>query len=85
MGGGRGGGDASISEHLPVFRAPREADGRMHQSTDEGRMHQSTDAKKSHGKGTKSVSRASGTDIATTRPKRPKGRFGENYFVHRNL
>ena len=33
-------------EHLPVFRAPREGDGRMHQSMDEGRMHQSTDAKK---------------------------------------
>ena len=37
---------------VPVFRAPREGDGHMHQSTDEGRMHQSMDAKKSHGKGT---------------------------------
>ena len=33
--------------------------------------------KKSHGKGTKSQSQ-SGTDIATTRPKRPKSQFGEN-------
>ena len=48
----KGGGDTSNSEHLPVFRAQREGDGRMHQSTDEGRMHQSTDAKKSHGEGT---------------------------------
>ena len=39
-------------EHLPVFRAPREGDGRMHQFSDEGRMHQFPDAKKSHGKGT---------------------------------
>ena len=42
--GGRG-GDASNSEHLPVFRAPREGDWRMHQSMDKGSMHQSTDAK----------------------------------------
>ena len=31
----------SNSDHLPIFRAPREADGRMHQSMDEGRMHHS--------------------------------------------
>ena len=43
------------SDHLPVLRAPREGDGRMHQSTDEGRMHQFPDAKKSHGKGTDKV------------------------------
>ena len=36
-------GDASNSEHLPVFRAPREGNGRMHQFMD---------AKKLHGKGT---------------------------------
>ena len=34
------------SEHLPVFRAPREDDGRMHQSTDKGLVPQSTGAKK---------------------------------------
>ena len=45
---------------LPVFRVPREGDGRMHQSTDEGRMHQSTDTKKLHGEGTNRH-----TDIAT--------------------
>ena len=49
---GKLGGDPSNSEHLPIFRAPREGDGRMHQSTAEGRMHQSMDAKKLHGEGT---------------------------------
>ena len=29
-----GGDDTSNLEHLPVFRAPHEGDGRMHQSTD---------------------------------------------------
>ena len=73
---GQLGGGASNSEHLPVFRAPREGNGRMHQSTDEGRMHQSTDAKKSHGKGTDTE-----TDGRTSRLLDrigPVGRFGEN-------
>ena len=39
-------------KHLTVFRAPREGNGRTHQSMDEGRTHQSTDAKKLHGEGT---------------------------------
>ena len=34
-----------------------------------------------HGKGTsQSPSQSAETDIATTRPKRPKGRFGEKSF-----
>ena len=36
---------------LPVFRAPRVGDGRMHQVSDEGCMGQFPDAKKLHGKG----------------------------------
>ena len=73
-------GAASNSEHLPVFRAPREADGSMHQSMDEGCMHQSTDAKKLHGKGTKSVTHK----VSRGRTSRlldrigPVGPFGEN-------
>ena len=54
--------------------------GEKRSITDDERMHQSTDAKKIAWEGDK-VSRGqiqSGTDIATTRPKRPKGRFGEN-------
>ena len=43
---------------------------------------------KSHGKGTKSEKNKvihTQTDIATTRPKRPKGRFGEIIFLHKIL
>ena len=42
--------------------------------------HQSMDVKQSHDEGTdRQADRQtqSGTDIATTRPKRPKGQFGE--------
>ena len=38
-------GDTTNSEYIPVCRAPREGDGRMHHFPDEGRMQQFPDAK----------------------------------------
>ena len=54
-----GGGDASNSEHLPVFRAPSKGEGRstpVHRRIGRGQTDGQTDRQ---------------TDIATTRPNRP--------------
>ena len=75
-GGMGGGGDACISEHLPVFRAPREADGRMHQSTDEGRIHNFPDATNCMGRG-QSQTQRNGRTLRLLDQIGPVGRFGE--------
>ena len=41
---------------VPVFRAPRVGDGRVHQFSDEGRMHQFPHAKKIAWEGDKHTS-----------------------------
>ena len=66
-------------EHLPVFRAPCEGDGHMHQSTDEGCMHQSTDAKKSHGQGTDTYTSQGQTSRLLDRIGQV-GQFGEKHY-----
>ena len=68
----------SNSEQLTVFRGPREADGRMHQSMGEGRMHQSTDAKKIAWEGDKvSQPARHGQTSGLLDPIGPLGRIGE--------
>ena len=60
-----------ISEHLPVFRAPHEGDGRstpVHGHWTSDPPNQSTDAKKIAWEGDRHR-----TDIATTRSNRPSG------------
>ena len=75
--------DASNSEHLPVFSAPREGEGRSAPVHGLGTLRTSPQTqKKLHGKGTRYIQHTTykiWTDIATTRPNWPSavGRFGE--------
>ena len=68
---------AFISEHTPVFRAPREGDGRSAPVHGRVTIHTSSPTQKIALEGDKQINKQ--TDIATTRKNLPKGQFFENY------